>query len=61
MTGFRHPNDDLEIFPHEKEEQEKDDDDDNGGNDTARGCIGWEDNMTKNGQFFSLISGSYAG
>lgn len=43
------PNDDLEIF---LDEEEQDDDYDNWGNDTARDCIGWEEDMIKNGEFF---------
>ncbi|OBT61838.1 hypothetical protein VE03_08801 [Pseudogymnoascus sp. 23342-1-I1] len=40
---------DLEFYFDEEEEQ---DDDDDWGNDTARDCIGWEEDMIKNGEFF---------
>ncbi len=54
MTGFRYfvANDEFENFLLEGEEEEYDDDDYNWGNDTARDCIGWEDDMIKNGEFF---------
>jgi len=42
-------NDDLDFFFDEEEEGGHDDDLDN---DTARDCIGWEDDMLKNGEFF---------
>ncbi|KAE8450344.1 hypothetical protein EG329_006418 [Mollisiaceae sp. DMI_Dod_QoI] len=45
-------NDEFENFLLEGEEEEHDDDDYNWGNDTARDCIGWEDDMVKNGGFF---------
>ena len=32
--------------------EEQDDDDDDWGNDTARACMGWEDDMIKNGGLF---------
>lgn len=44
-------NDNLETFL-DKEEEHDDDDDNDWGNDTARDCIGWEDNIIKNGEFF---------
>ena len=43
-------NDDLESFL--DEEEQYDDDGDDWGHDTARDCIGWEDDMIKNGEFF---------
>lgn len=50
------PNYDLEDFLNEVEEEDQyyDDDDDNDdwGNDTARDCIGWEEDMIKNGEPF---------
>ncbi|KAE8440555.1 hypothetical protein EG329_007238 [Mollisiaceae sp. DMI_Dod_QoI] len=49
MEALAAPNDDLEIF---LDEEEQDDDYDNWGNDTARDCIGWEEDMIKNGEFF---------
>jgi exonuclease 3'-5' domain-containing protein 1 len=42
------PNDDLDFFVDEEEEQ---DDEEDWGDDTARDCIGWEEDMIKNGEF----------
>jgi exonuclease 3'-5' domain-containing protein 1 len=44
------PNDDFDFFFDEEEEEEQDDDE-YWADDTARDCIGWEDDMIKNGEF----------
>jgi hypothetical protein len=45
------PRDDFEDYFDEEEEPQEEPEDD-WYNDTARDCIGWEEDMIKNGEFF---------